>query len=339
MGKLQSLSDLKAQYGRPETEFLDTGNFLLNSLMGGGLPTGKFVEFHGMEGCGKTTIIVQFLKYMIGKLDMKAMYMDVEAALDYALRESIGITEFEHGDDPSFWYSCPGTYAEIAKVMLAFLKSDYQVLVWDSIANSSVEINEDDDAKGMISEKLGQDALEQTRLLKAFRNKFGRYGKTLIIVNQMRSNISTNSWAAKFQPDFKPAGGKAYDHNLDIRFAISTGKWIELEKERVGRELSLTTIKNKVTSPFRKVNADLYFGKGIDRISALYSVVISKGIAKMGGGGYYTIEGLDEPKVQGKEALKQLVRDRFHDIVRLVNEAGELGERVDVKGEQAKDAN
>lgn len=334
MAKMQSLSDLRDAYNRPETEFLDTGNFLLNLLMGGGLPTGKFIEFHGMEGCGKTTIIVQFLKYMISKLGMKAMYMDVEASLDYALRDSIGITEFEIGDDPDFWYSCPGTYTEIAKVMLAFLESDYQILVWDSIANSAVELNTEDSNKNLISEKLGQDALEQTRLLKAFRNKFGRYGKTLIIVNQMRSNINTG-WSAP-GPDYKPAGGKAYDHNLDIRFAISTGKWIERNKERIGRELSLTTIKNKVTAPFRKVGADLYFGKGIDRVSALFQVIQDKGIAVMGGGGYYTITGLDEPKVQGKEALKNLVRARFDDIVRLVDE---VGERVNVKGDSIESGN
>ena len=67
MGKksITPLSALKQKYGRPDTEFLNTGIFLLNDIWGGGLPTGKIIEVHSAEGLGKTTIILQMCVYLI----------------------------------------------------------------------------------------------------------------------------------------------------------------------------------------------------------------------------------------------------------------------------------
>ena len=316
---LTPLNELAAKYGRPDTEFLDTGIFLIHDLIGAsGLPTGKFIEFAAEEGIGKTTIVVQIAKHLIAK-GHKVLCMDTEGRLDEALRKSIGVHKYEDDDPeyPSFLYMCPGTYDELAVVLANFIDSDYDVVLWDSIANASVDISSEDDQK-VISQKLGQDALEQTRLLKAFRNKFARVGKTMLIINQMRALINTG-FSANRGKQLKPAGGKSYDHNLDIRIGLKRYEWIEDDnKLKIGQKLRMTTTKNTLSPAFREVEVDLIFGRGIDKTSTLMSVMENRGVV-VRSGSYFSITGL-EGKHNGRDALKKFVRENYDDCLALCSD-------------------
>ena len=318
--KVTPISTLRANYGRPETQYYDTGIFLLNDIWGGGIPTGKVIEIHSAEGLGKTTITVQMLRYLIAKHGLKAAYLDVEGALDESLRRNLGMLEYENDseDAPSFLYLCPYTYDEVSKAMNILTRGVYDIIVYDSIANTSLDIDESEEADFKISKKIGQHSLLQGELLKMFKGRLARLGKTLIVINQMRANINTNPMAKG--PELKPAGGKVLDHNFDIRTAISRAEWLfDSDKVRIGARLRLTTIKNKVAPSYRQVELELVFGRGINKVTTLFDVLKNKGILKQRGA-YFYFPG-QEQGLHGKDAAVDYVRDNYQECLAYVDDS------------------
>lgn len=330
--KVTPLSELRDLYKRPETAFYDTGIFFINDIWGGGIPTGKFIEVHSAEGLGKTTIVLQICRYLIVKHGLRIGYMDVEGALDISLRDSIGVSEFQDGDDPHFVYVCPYTYDEVSKTLNAFSESSIDIVVYDSIANTSLDFDpEDKDFR--ISKKLGQHAYYQGELLKLFKGRFARAGKTLIIINQMRSNIKMNPMSKG--PDLVPAGGKVLDHNFDIRTAIDRIEWIyqgENDWTKIGAKLRVTTIKNKVAYPYRQVVLELMFGKGINKITTLFEVLKNKEIMTQKGAYFYFPNS--EKSFQGRDNAIDHIRATYQELVTLV---GNASYQVNILGEQIED--
>lgn len=327
------ISKLRGMYGRPETQFYDTGIFLLNDIWGGGMPTGTVIEFHSEEGLGKTTIVVQVARYLVSKHKLKVAYLDIEAALNESLRNNLGITEFEKDDvnEPSFFYTCPGTYDEVTNAMMnLIMNSNYDVIIYDSIANTGLDAELGDDGQYHIPKKIGQHAQMQGEMLKMVKNRLARVGKTLIIINQMRAVINLNPMSKG--PSVTPAGGHVLDHNFDIRTAITKRQWLLNDnKERIGTELILTTIKNKITTPFRQVGLNLIFGRGIDKTQTLLNILIDREIASRAGAWYSLPNG---QRFNGQEALKDYVRNNYNECLTMI---GDSSYAVDVLNDKLKE--
>jgi recombination protein RecA len=321
------LSQLRESYGRPVTQYYDTGIFLLNDLWGGGLPTGKMIEMHSAEGLGKTTITLQILRYIINKFGKKVAYLDVEAALDEDLRRKMGVLEYEDdGEEPSFLYLCPYTYDEVSKTLNRLLNRDtYDIIVYDSIANTSLDIDPEEEDDFKISKKIGLHSLMQGEMLKMFKGRLARTGKTLIIINQMRAHINTNPMARG--PELDPAGGKVLDHNLDIRTAISRAQWLYEDDVKVGVKVRLTTIKNKCTFPYRQIELELIFGKGINKVATMFTTLCEKDIMKRAGA-YYSVPW-EEQKFCGQVAAIEYIRENYQ---KCVSYMGDSTFRVDIEG-------
>lgn len=303
------IAELRASYGRPITQYYDTGIFLLNDLWGGGLPSGKMVEIHSGEGLGKTTLTIQMLVFIIKKYGKKVAFMDVEGALDEDLRNKLGMTQYENDDEitPSFLYICPHTYDEVSKTLNILINGKYDIIVYDSIANTSLDIDEEEEGDFKISKKIGQHSLMQGELLKMFKGRLARTGKTLVVINQMRANIKTNPMAKG--PELTTAGGKVLDHNMDIRTAITRKEWIFDNEIKIGARIKLTTIKNKCTYPYRQIELELVFGRGINKVATMYGVLEARGILKRAGA-YYSLPWTDA-KMLGAAKVIEYIRENY----------------------------
>jgi len=79
-------------------------------------------------------------------------------------------------------------------------------------------------------------------------------------------------------------GGKAIPFHSSVRIKLGAGQRIEgKDKEVIGINVSAKTIKNKVAAPFRTVNFEIHFGKGIKEHEQLFDVLRKHGAATAGG--------------------------------------------------------
>lgn len=101
----------------------------------------------------------------------------------------------------------------------------------------------------------------------------------------------------------KPTGGYAYKFYSDMRYKVT--KKVNIEKGL--NSTVVEVVKNKCSSPFRKGEFSILWGKGIDRDGEIISLAAELGIFKLAGGGWYTIP--DGTKIQGDEKMKEFLND------------------------------
>jgi hypothetical protein len=78
-------------------------------------------------------------------------------------------------------------------------------------------------------------------------------------------------------------GGKAIPFHSSVRIKLGAGQPImNKDKEVIGINVSAKTIKNKVAAPFRTVNFEIHFGKGIVEHEQIFDLLRKHGEAVIG---------------------------------------------------------
>lgn len=304
--KVQSLQQLRAAFGRPETEFISTGIPQLDDIWGAGkgAPTGKIIEVHSDAGFGKTTVLLHVAKNLIKK-GHKVAFLDVEHALEESLLEGVGLMPYvDDAPAPSFLILSPNKFSEVEIAMDHVLSLDYKFIIYDSLTNTVPDRR----AAGSITDITpGLKAMLQSVFLEQYKAILSRRGITMFVINQLRTKISF------LRTTVEPAGGKALQFNTDIRTGLRKIKWIESTeggiKRTVGATLIATTIKNKLTLPFREVKFDLLFGKGVDILSSIANLLVEEGHITQSGA-YFSVPDADGvlTNVRGREAFKDWIK-------------------------------
>ena len=79
-------------------------------------------------------------------------------------------------------------------------------------------------------------------------------------------------------------GGKAIPFHASVRIKLGAGQKIENKnKEVIGIHVSAKTIKNKVAPPFRTVNFEIHFGKGIREHEQVFDLLRKHGSEEIDG--------------------------------------------------------
>ena len=93
-----------------------------------------------------------------------------------------------------------------------------------------------------------------------------------VILNQIRTKIGVMYG----DPDTTP-GGKAIPFHASTRIKLGAGQQIKDGDDVVGIHVSAKTIKNKVAPPFRKINFEIHFGKGIREHEQIFDLLRKHG--------------------------------------------------------------
>ena len=267
--------------GRPE----------LDAALGGGYGVGKIIEIFAESGCGKTGLCLEAAAEVQKNGGIVAV-IDAEHALNTEYCEQIGINI----DD---LYISQPTYGEQAIEAIRALVETGQIdlIIVDSVAaltpRSTLE-GESGQAQMAVQARM------MSQAMKLITGPASDNDCTIIFINQLRATM------AMYGPAQTTTGGKALKFFASQRLEIKNKGKLKVGEEVVGFKQQIDIVKNKIGSPFKKVNYEIVYGKGIDKVNGLIEGCVFEGILERSGA-WYKFEGKNV--AQGMKKLLVLLED------------------------------
>ena len=271
-----------------DIESVSTGSLSLDLALGiGGLPKGRIIEIYGPESSGKTTLALQVVAEA-QKTGGICAFVDAEHAMDPIYAKKLGVKTEE------LLISQPDTGEQALEITDTLIKSgSISVLVVDSVAALT--------PKAELEGEMGDHHVGlQSRLMsQALRKLTGSVSKSntmVIFINQIRMKIGV-----MFGNPETTSGGNALKFYSSVRMDIRRIGAIKDKDQIIGNSTRVKVIKNKVAPPFKVVEFDLMYGKGISKVGELVDLGAKAGVVEKSGA-WYAYKG--EKIGQGRENAK-----------------------------------
>jgi len=203
------------------TEFISTGSGWLDRIIKrggmGGIPIRKVVELAGLESTGKSYMAAQIAGNAQKMSNpMMVVYFDSESSLDAAFLT-------EAGCDISKIIYVQAKSVEFVLETIEDLLTDGErfLFVWDSLAMTPTEsdLAGDYDPQSSMAFKARVLSKGLPKVTLPIANK----DSTLLIINQLKTNISRNPMDMLVEPYFTP-GGKALLYAYSLRIWLTRPK-------------------------------------------------------------------------------------------------------------------
>ncbi len=291
-------------------ESIPSGSILLDEALGiGGYPRGRIIEVFGPESSGKTTIALHAVAET-QKQGGIAAFIDAEHALDPQYAKALGVNIDE------LWVSQPDTGEQALEIAESLVRSGaVDIIVIDSVAALTPQAEIEGE---MGDSHMGLQARLMSQALRKLTAIISKSNCMIIFINQIRMKIGI-----MFGSPETTTGGNALKFyasiRLDIRKAETLGKG---EEEAYGNKIRVKVVKNKVAPPFRKVEMEILFGKGICPYGSLLDCAVKHDIIKKSGSWY----SYGDDKIgQGKQNASKFLEENI-DITKKIEK--ELREKL-----------
>ena len=273
-------------------EVIPSGSILLDEALGiGGYPRGRIIEIYGPESSGKTTLALHAIAEA-QKLGGIAAFIDAEHALDPQYANSLGVRIED------LWVSQPDTGEQALEIAESLVRSGaVDIIVVDSVAALTPQAEIEGD---MGDSHMGLQARLMSQALRKLTAIIGKSKSIIIFINQIRMKIGV-----MFGNPETTTGGNALKFYSSVRLDVRKFETIDRgEENAVGNRVRVKVVKNKVAPPFRKVELDVIFGKGVSSMASLLDCAVKHELIDKKGAWY----SYKEEKVgQGREnAIKFL---------------------------------
>ena len=271
-----------------DVETISTGSLSLDLALGiGGLPKGRVVEIYGPESSGKTTLALQVVAEA-QKTNGICGFIDAEHALDPVYAKKLGVKTEE------LLISQPDTGEQALEIADTLIKSgSISVLVVDSVAaltpRAELEGEMGDHHVGLQSRLMSQ-------ALRKLTSSIAKTNTMVIFINQIRMKIGI-----MFGNPETTSGGNALKFYSSVRMDIRRIGAIKEKEQIIGNSTRVKVVKNKVSPPFKVVEFDLMYGKGISKSGELIDLGSKAGVVEKSGA-WYAYKG--EKIGQGRENAK-----------------------------------
>ncbi len=288
-----SIMRLGEEGARAKVDTISTGSLTLDVALGvGGVPRGRVVEIFGAEASGKTTLALHIIAEAQKKKGVAAI-VDAEHALDPSYAAKLGV------DLDNLLISQPDTGEQALEITEVLVRSGgVDVVVIDSVA-ALVPKAEIEGEMGDVH--MGLQARLMSQALRKLTGVISKSNTCVIFVNQVRFKIGV-----MFGNPMTTPGGLALKFHSTVRIEIKRIAAIKSGDRIVGGRTIAKVVKNKVASPFREGNFDIYFGEGISKEGELLDLGVEQKIIEKSGTWFsYQNERLGQGRENAIDFLKK----------------------------------
>ncbi|HCX22292.1 MAG TPA: DNA recombination/repair protein RecA, partial [Cytophagales bacterium] len=154
----------------------------------------------------------------------------------------------------------------------------------------------------MGDSKMGLQARLMSQALRKLTGAINKTGCACIFINQLREKIGV-----MFGNPETTTGGNALKFYASVRLDIRRiGQIKESADNVLGNRTRVKVVKNKVAPPFKVVEFDIMYGRGISKSGEVLDIGVELDVIKKSGS-WFSYN--DNKLGQGRDAVKQLIED------------------------------
>jgi len=343
--------DLNKENPTDVKEWIPTGSRWLDSIICrgslAGIPVGKISEIAGLESTGKSYMAAQ-IAANAQNLNIDVVYFDSENALDSAFLERSGC------DVDNILYVQASSVEFVLETIESLLGSGNKFLfIWDSLALTPSKTDIEGDFNPLSSMAVKPRILSKglAKLVQPIANT----ESTLLVLNQLKTNISMNVAEAMTTPWFTP-GGKALIYSYSLRIWLTDRKAkasfiLDDKGYRIGTEVKARIKKSRFGTQGRQSTFKILWGGDDVRIcdeeSWFEAIRVSDQLRLSAAWNCLMMADGEEIKFQKNAWLEKLQEPKFRErvleimdseiITKFDKRVGDAANFYDIDGDEAQE--